>query len=100
MRLATPRPGLWTVRVEGHHVVQGPQPFALCITGGVGGPTGALALDRFQYGLGDTLEIEVIDTNATGPLTVQVMSSTEPWNQNVTLTGGNGVFRGSLPIGW
>jgi len=98
VRLAAPGAGLWTVRVEGHHVVQGPQPFALCITGGVGGPAGAIALDRFQYGLKDTLQIEVIDTDATGPLTAQVTSSTEPLGQNVILTGSNGVFHGSIPI--
>ena len=96
VRLPAPTPGLYTVRVEGHHVLLGPQPFALCITGGVGGPSGAIALDRFEYGLGDRLEIEVTDTNAPGPITVQVTSSTEPAGETVTLTGGNGVFRGSI----
>jgi hypothetical protein len=86
------------VRVEGRHVVNGPQAFAVCITGGVGGPNGAIALDRFQYGLSDTVAVEVIDTNASGPLTAQVMSSTEPWAQNVTLTGSGGLFRGSIAI--
>jgi hypothetical protein len=98
VRLATPGAGLWTIRVEGRRVLQGPQPFALCITGGVGGPAGAIALDRFQYGLSDTVEIEVIDTNASAPITAQVSSSTEPWTENVTLTGANGVFHGSIPI--
>src|SRR5262245_28714008 len=99
VRLPAPGPGLWTVRVEGRRVVNGPQPFALCITGGVGGPNGAIALDRYQYGLSDTVAVEVIDTNASGPITAQVMSSTEPWPQNMTLTGSGGVFRGSIPIG-
>jgi hypothetical protein len=99
VRLGAPDAGLWTVRVEGHRIMQGPQPFALCITGGVGGPTGAIAFDRFQYGLTDTLGIEVIDTNASGPVTAQVQSSSEPWPQNVTLTGSKGVFRGTMPIG-
>ena len=98
VRLPAPGTGLWTARVEGHRILQGPQPFALCITGGVGGPAGAIALDRFQYGLSDTLKIEVIDTNAPGPLTAQVLSTTEPWAQNVSLTGSNGVFRGSIAI--
>jgi len=96
VRLPAPTAGLYTVRVEGHRVVQGPQPFALCITGGVGGPSGAIALDRFEYGLGDRLELEVIDTNAPGPITARVTSSTEPAGETVTLTGGNGVFRGSI----
>jgi hypothetical protein len=38
VRLATPATGLWTVRVEGHRVLQGPQPFALCITAAWAGP--------------------------------------------------------------
>jgi hypothetical protein len=99
VRLASPGTGLWTVRVEGHRVAQGPQPFALCITGGVGGPTGAIALDRFQYGLRDTVEVEVIDTDASSPIAALVHSNTEPYAQNVTLTGTGGVFRGSFVIG-
>jgi len=98
VRLATPGAGLWTVRVEGRRVLQGPQPFALCIVGGVGGPAGAIALDRFQYGLNDTLGIEVIDTDAHGTIDVQVTSGTEPWGEIVTLTGANGVYRGSIPM--
>lgn len=98
VRLAVPVAGIYTVRVEGRNVALGPQPFALCITGGVGGPTGAVALDRFHYGLNDTLSIEVIDADATGPLTAVASSGTEQWNELVTLTGGNGVYRASLPI--
>jgi hypothetical protein len=45
------------------------------------GRTGAVALDRFNYALSDTLGIEVVDANATGPLTVQVSSNTEPWGR-------------------
>lgn len=98
VRLAAPAPGLWTVRVEGRRVMQGPQRFALCITGGVGASTGAVALDRFEYSLSDTLGIEVVDANASGPLTVQVTSSTEQWSEIATLTGSNGIFRGSIPV--
>jgi hypothetical protein len=98
VRLPAPAAGLWTVRVEAHRVLQGPQPFALCITGGVGGPSGAIALDRFEYGLGDELEVEVIDTDAPGPISAHVTSSTEPAGETVTLTGSNGVFRGSIVI--
>ena len=96
VRLPAPEAGIYIVRVEARRIVQGPQRFALCITGGVGGPAGAIALDRFQYGLGDKLEIEVIDTDAPGPIAVHVTSSTEPGGETVTLTGHDGVFHGSI----
>ncbi|HXS81844.1 MAG TPA: S8 family serine peptidase, partial [Methylomirabilota bacterium] len=98
VRLPAPATGTWTVRVEARRVLQGPQHFALCITGGVGGPAGAIALDRFEYGLGDRLDVEVIDTNASGPVTARVTSSTEPAGEVVTLTGSHGVLRGSIVI--
>jgi len=99
VRLPTPTPGVYTVRIEGRRIVQGPQRFALCVTGGVGGPTGAVALDRFQYGLEDTLAIELMDTDATGPVTAMVSSGTEPGPESVVLTGSHGVFRGSIVLG-
>ena len=40
----------------------------------------------------------MIDANAPTPIKARVMSTTEPWAQDVILTGGNGVFRGSIPI--
>jgi hypothetical protein len=98
VRVASPGTGLYTVRIEGHSVLQGPQPFGLCVTGGVNMGAGTVALDRFEYGLTDTLGIEVMDANATNPVTVMVHSPTEPNDERVTLTGGNGVFRGRLPI--
>ena len=98
VRLPQPEAGLYTVRVEARRIQYGPQPLALCVTGGVGGPAGAVALDRFEYSLSDTLEIEVIDTDANGQVTAHVFSGTEPGLETVTLTGGNGVYRGSIPL--
>jgi hypothetical protein len=98
VRLAAPSAGLWTVRVEGKHVLEGEQPFALCITGGVGGPNGAVALDRFDYALADTVKIEVVDADASGPVTVHVSSNTETFPEARTLQGSHGVFRGSIVI--
>ena len=83
MRLPAPTAGLYTVRIEGHHVGFGPQRFALCVTGGVGGPAGAVALDRFEYGIADTLEIEVVDTDAPGPVVALVSSGTETAQEQV-----------------
>jgi hypothetical protein len=98
VRIANPPTGLWTVRIEGFSVPVGPQPFALCITGAVAGDGGAVALDRFDYALEDTVEVEVVDTDATGPLAVTLTSPTELGGEVITLTGSQGVFRGLLPL--
>jgi hypothetical protein len=98
VRLEPPTTGVWTVRVRARAVPIGPQPFALCMTGGIGYNAGAVALDRASYGPADTLEIEVVDVDATDPLTVTVASGTEPGGELVTLTGANGIWRGALPL--
>jgi hypothetical protein len=98
VRVTSPGVGLWTVRIEGHSVPVGPQPFAVVVTGGVGQEAGSIALDRFDYALADTVGIEVLDANATSPLTVNATSPTDPWGETVTLTGSNGVFHGTLAI--
>jgi hypothetical protein len=58
----------------------------------------SVALDQFEYGLTDTLEIEVVDPDAAGTLTALVSSDTEQGNELVTLTGGQGIYRGRLPL--
>jgi hypothetical protein len=93
-----PPVGVWTVRIAAPTVPVGPQPFGLCITGGVGQTAGALALDRAEYGSSSTVEIQVTDTNAGGPFDVNVTSPTEPGGQLVSLSGGNGVFTGTLQL--
>ena len=94
-----PSTGVWTVRVAAPTVPIGPQPYGLCITGGVGQAAGALALDRAEYGSTSVVEIQVTDTNAgAGPLSVNVTSPTEPGGQLVSLAGGDGVFTGTLQL--
>ncbi len=98
VRVAAPATGLWTVRIEGVAVPFGPQPYGLCITGGVGTNAGSIALDRASYGSGSTVEIQVADVNAVGPLGVTVTSATEPAGETVSLTGSNGIFTGTLQL--
>ena len=93
-----PPVGVWTVRIAAPTVPIGPQPFGLCITGGVGQTAGALALDRAEYGSTSTVEVQVTDTNASGPLSVNLTSPTEPGGEVVTLNGGNGVFTGTITL--
>lgn len=98
VRVAAPPTGIWTVRVAAPSVPIGPQGFGLVITGGVGNGAGALALDRAEYGSTSTVDIEVIDTNAVPPVTVDIFSTTEPGGETIILTGSNGVWTGSLPL--
>jgi len=97
--VAAPATGIWTVRVSAPAVPVGPQPFGLCITGGVGNGAGALALDRGVYGSTSTMELQVIDTNAGGSVTVEVTSATEGTGETVTLTTpGSGIYSGTLTL--
>lgn len=98
VRVPTPTAGLWTVRVEGHRIGVGPQPFALCISGGVGHDAGSIALDRYEYALDDTLEFEVQDVDVSGSVGVTVSCPTDPWGETVSLTGADGVFHGSVVL--
>jgi hypothetical protein len=98
--ISVPTAGLYTIRVAAPTVPVGPQPFGLCVTGGVGQNAGALALDRAEYGSTSTVDLQVTDTNA-GPSSVNVLvtSPTEPAGETVTLNGANGVFTGTLQLG-
>jgi hypothetical protein len=96
--VSSPAVGTWTVRIEGVAVPVGPQPFGLAITGAVDGGSGTLYLDRAEYGSTGTVQLKVIDTNATSPVAVQVTSTSEPTGETVLLTGGDGVFTGTLPL--
>jgi hypothetical protein len=97
--VAVPTAGLWTIRVAAPTVPVGPQPFGMCVTGGVGQDAGALALDRAQYGATSTMDLRVTDTNAGGSVNVLVTSNTEPAGENVVLTGSGGVLTGTLQLG-
>ncbi|HKA24985.1 MAG TPA: S8 family serine peptidase [Candidatus Eisenbacteria bacterium] len=94
----TPTPGLWTVRISAPTVPLGPQPFGLVITGGVGNGAASLAFDRPQYGESGTVQLQVTDANAGPSLQVAVSSTTESTPENVTLTGTDGIYHGSLTL--
>ena len=98
VRVPTPAAGLWTVRVAAKAVPVGPQPFALVVTGGLGAGAATLAMDRALYGPSGTVQLQVTDPDAAGPLTVTIASGTESAPENVTLTGGDGVFDGSIAL--
>ncbi|MCA9751199.1 MAG: hypothetical protein KC591_03340, partial [Gemmatimonadetes bacterium] len=98
VRRATPTVGHYTIRVEGANVPFGPVPYAIVVSGVLGGDAGVLALDRASYSPGSSLGIRVEDTDAGGSVTVSVESTTESTPENIVITGSNGVYEGSVPL--
>jgi len=98
VRRNSPTVGLWTFRIEAANVPIGPQPFALVITGALGGDSALLTLDQATYGGGDSVGIRVIDTNAGSSISVSLTSPTEPAGETVLLNGAGGVYEGSFPL--
>jgi len=100
--------GLWTVRIDGVNVPQGPQSYALVMTGGVATEHGTITLDHDQYQSSATVNIQVVDTglntnpNAPDTVDVNMSSTTETTPEVVTLTEtgpSTSVFVGSIPLG-
>lgn len=89
--------GTYTLRVTGAHVPFSPQPFAIAVSGGLGGNNGLVRLDRTVYGREDLIQIRVEDLNAAGPVSVTLFSNTESGGEPVSLAGSDGVFTGSVP---
>lgn len=96
--IGAPATGIWTVRIDAVAVPMGPQPFGLCITGGVGTTAGTLALDRAEYGSTSTVELRVTDTNAGPSVNVALTSTTETTPVVVTLAGANGLYTGTVAL--
>jgi outer membrane protein assembly factor BamB len=99
--------GLWTVDIAGFNIPQGPQSFALVMTGGIATNRGSIQLDHERYQSTATVNIKVVDTGpnadpgAPDTLTVNVTSTTETTPEVVTLTetsDQSSVFAGSIPL--
>jgi len=86
IRVDEPNEGLWTIRVSGYSVPDGPQPFSITFT-----PTqrtcsskGQISLDRDKYGCTETAGITLVDcdlnvnTEAIDSVTVLVSSPNAP----------------------
>ncbi len=96
--VGAPATGIWTIRIDAAAVPMGPQPFGLCVTGGVGTDAGTLALDRAEYGSTGTVELRVTDTNAGPSVNVSLVSDTETTPLVVTLSGANGLYSGAVTL--
>lgn len=98
VRVARPRTGTWTFRIEAAEIPFGPQTFALVLGGGLAGNAGAVQLDKPTYGPTETVRVRVIDLNASGTIQVLASSPSEPNGEPLLLTGEDGVFEGSLSL--
>lgn len=98
VRRAVPTTGTWVVRVEGANVPFGPQPYALVVSGGVGGSAGLVKLDAASYGPTESMGVRVEDTGGGGTVSVTVSSTTEAGGETFVIAGGNGVYEGSVPL--
>src|SRR2546428_4413541 len=99
--------GLWTVSITGTDVPQGPQSYALVMTGGIATERGVVRLDKNRYQSNAIADITVIDTDLNldpgSPDTAQanVTSNTETDPEVVTLTetgNATSVFAGSIQL--
>src|SRR5207247_8548833 len=99
--------GPWPVTVHGFNVPQGPQSFALVLTGGIATEHGVIGLDHHSYQSSATVDIKVVDTglnlnpNGTDTVQVNLSSDTEstPELVSVTETGtSTAVCAGSVPL--
>jgi hypothetical protein len=94
----TPALGTWTFRITAANVPYGPQPFALVVSGGLASGFAVLQMDKVAYGAGETVQIRVTDADAALPLSVTISSTTETTPETVSLSGGSGIFTGSIPL--
>src|SRR6266487_4655431 len=99
--------GIWTVRVSAYNVPQGPQPYALVVTGGISQHRGFVRMDRNHYQSTAWVGIEVIDPdlnvdpNAPDTTTASMTSTTETTPETVTLTetgASTAIFTGSIQL--
>ncbi|MFH0816484.1 MAG: S8 family serine peptidase, partial [Methanobacteriota archaeon] len=73
--ITAPTAGVYTIRVYAQSVPKGPQPFALVIAANFDDGYGWVKTDKMVYKPGDTMTIEVQDTNAASA-SVTLTSST------------------------
>lgn len=100
-----PETGNYTITVSGHNIPNGPQPYALVVTGlSTGSSAGSLSLDKSYYRSDDTMIISLNDldlnlTSGTDTATIQVSSEHNP-EQQLTLfeTSSPGTFRADLQL--
>ncbi len=105
-----PDDGLWTVKIAGYSVPDGPQCFSIAFTPEYGpcSSSGQLVLDAESYGCSSTVGVAVIDCDkdidaqVADSFSVSLYSSTEPNGEDVLVTEtgeSSGRFQGTVSIG-
>ncbi len=99
--------GLWNVAISGNDVPNGPQSYALVMTGGIATQRGIIQMDHNKYQSSATVNIKVVDTglntdpNNPDTVDVNMSSDTESVPEIVTLTetgNATSVFAGSIQL--
>src|SRR6266568_2645089 len=99
--------GLWTVTVTANDVPNGPQPYAIVMTGGIATQHGIIQMDHNSYQSSAAVNIKVVDTglntdpNTPDTVDVNMSSNTESTPEVVTLTetgNATSVFDGSIQL--
>jgi outer membrane protein assembly factor BamB len=99
--------GIWTVEVAGCNVPEGPQPFALSMTGGFVSEQGSFSMDRERYRSSALVNLTLsdlglnTDSDSVESAVVSVNSTTEPVPEVLTLTetgAATAVFAGQIQL--
>ncbi|MBI5001283.1 MAG: S8 family serine peptidase [Euryarchaeota archaeon] len=98
VRQADTAAGEWIVRITGYNVPNGPQPFAIALSGDLDLDYGTIQLDRDVYGMTQTAQIRIEDTGAgAGPLTATINSTKTGMSEYANCAQqGTGVYIGFL----
>ncbi|MBS3817342.1 MAG: S8 family serine peptidase [Candidatus Thermoplasmatota archaeon] len=99
-----PQKGKYKIEVTGSDIPNGPQPFSIAVTGGLGAlSNGTVNLDEDVYSGNDKAKITVVDGDLKNKssLNVDIKSDTETTPESVTLSetsSGASEFKGSIDI--
>jgi len=96
--IRNPSTGEYTIRIIADNIAEGPQPFALVVTGAIDTGYGSIWVDRPIYSESDTINIRVEDVGASS-VSVDVTSDTEITPESVTLIetpASSGIWKGSI----
>ncbi|MBN2055660.1 S8 family serine peptidase [bacterium] len=101
VQLDNPPVGAYTITINAFNIPQGPQPYALVISGPLSFSDGVVSFDSGRYACDGTAAIVVSDADlgGQGMQDVTVVSTTDPTGETVTLTESgpsSGIFEGMV----